>query len=162
MAEIILRKKGSKKAMPRVDLTPMVDLGFLLITFFIITTSMRKPQAMSYNTPANGSPTTIAESKTLNLVLIGQNRIMYYQGNDSLQIQTCNYHPANGLRKIIEAKQIQVEKLFGKKAETLILIKPTTKSTYKNIVETMDEMLINNVKHYMVVNATSYEEQLAH
>jgi len=160
MAEIISRKKDSKKAVPRVDLTPMVDLGFLLITFFIVTTSMREPQTMKYNTPADGTPSEISQSKTLTLVLGNNDKIFYYQGNDSLHYYSCGYDATNGLRKVINIMQFKVEKQFGKKSETVVLIKPTIQSNYKNIVTTMDEMLINNVTHYMVVNASNYDEAL--
>ena len=160
MAEIISRKKGSKKQSPRVDLTPMVDLGFLLITFFIVTTSMKKPVAMKFNTPLEGTNATTAESKTLTLILSNNNKVYYYQGTDSLHTNSCSYDVANGLRKVIGEKQLRVEKQFGTKAETVILIKPTAQSNYKNMVDAIDEMLINDVKRYMIVNANTYEENL--
>ena len=84
MAEIISRKNGSKKTAPYVDLTPMVDLGFLLITFFIVTTAMCKPTAMKFDTPIDGKESHTAESKTLTLVLSNNNKVYYYQGSDSL------------------------------------------------------------------------------
>ncbi len=161
MAEIISRKKGSKKAAPRVDLTPMVDLGFLLITFFIVTTSMTEPQAMKYNTPADGLPSETPQSKTLTLVLADNNKVFYYQGNDSLHYNSCGYDVVNGLREVIASMQIKVKKQSGKRSETVVLIKPTAQSNYKNIVTTIDEMLINNVTHYMVINASEYDEALA-
>ena len=158
MAEIISRnKKGSRKPMPRVDLTPMVDLGFLLITFFIITTSMIQPNAMKYNVPIDGDATTSAESKTLTLVLSNHNKIFYYHGNDSLNVHSTTFINVRG---IIAEKQTQVEKAFGDESETMILIKPTTLSRYKNIVDALDEMIINNVKRYMVVKANNFEEKL--
>jgi len=160
MAEIISRKKGGKKIMPRVDLTPMVDLGFLLITFFIVTTSMTKPSAIDFKSPANGTANTTAESKTLNLVLADNNEVHYYLGNDSLHYQTCNYGTENNLRKVIIQHQLLVEKKFGNKLETVVLIKPTQLSNYKNIVATLDEMLICKVSRYMLVNTSNFEESL--
>jgi biopolymer transport protein ExbD len=159
MAEIISRNKGHKKPMPRVDLTPMVDLGFLLITFFIVTTSMTKPVALALNNPADGT-SEAAESKTLTLVLVNNDKIVYYYGNDSLHCNTCNYASTKGLRDVITQKQLLVEKKFGKKSETIILIKPSTQSNYKNIVSTLDEMLICNITRYMILNTTAYEEGL--
>lgn len=161
MAEIISRKKGSKKIIPRVDLTPMVDLGFLLITFFIVTTSMKKPTAMKFDTPVEGANATSAASKTLTLILVNSNKIYYYQGTDSLHLNNCTYDAVNGLRKVINQKQLQVEKHFGNKTETVILIKPTHQCSYKNMVDASNEMLINNVKRYMIINANNYEENLS-
>ena len=106
MAEIISRnKRDGSKPMPRVDLTPMVGLGFLLITFFIVTTSMNHPVQMTCILPKEGAPTKSADSKTLTLVLADQNKIFYYHGNDSLEISTSNY-AASELRNVIIEKQL--------------------------------------------------------
>ena len=158
MAEIISRKKGNIKTIPKVDLTPMVDLGFLLITFFIITTSMTTPNVLDLKNTANGNKNTTAESKTLSLILSNKNLVYYYFGNDSAHYKICNYSSENGLRKIITQHQQLVEKKFGNKAETVILIKPTLFSNYNNIVAVLDEMLICNIKKYLLVDATSFDE----
>ena len=161
MAEIISRKKGGKKNAPRVDLTPMVDLGFLLITFFIITTSMTKPVVTIVNSPADGAGSEAAASKTITFILVNNNKVLYYQGNDSLHCNTCNYAASNSLREVISEKQIQVEKKFGKKSETVVLIKPTAKANYSNVVAVLDEMLICNITRYMILNTNDYVESLA-
>ncbi len=159
MAEIISRNKNSKKPMPRVDLTPMVDLGFLLITFFIVTTSMSHPSVMKCNLPAAGSASKSAESKTLNLVLSKDNQINYFDGNDSLHSNRCNYNNSD-LTIVINKKQLEVEKKFGNKNELFILIKPTTQASYKNLVDVLDEMTIHDVSRYMLVKANNFEETL--
>ncbi len=160
MAEIISRnRRGGSKPMPRVDLTPMVDLGFLLITFFIITTSMTHPTQMTCNLPADGEPSKSAESKTLTLVLTDKNKIFYYHGSDSLHSNICSYYN-NDLRNLILKKQQRVYKQFSNKDETVILIKPTRKANYKNVVDVLDEMTINGVKRFMLVKANNFEESL--
>ena len=160
MAEINSRnRRGGSKPMPRVDLTPMVDLGFLLITFFIVTTSMTHPTQMTCNLPANGEPTKSAESKTLTLILADQNKIFYYHGSDSLHTNICSYFN-NDLRNLILQKQQAVLKQFGNKDETVILIKPTKEANYKNVVDALDEMTINEVKRFMLLNANNFEEKM--
>lgn len=158
MAEIMLRNRKSKKAAPRVDLTPMVDLGFLLITFFIVSTSMTKPVAIPINVPANGNDAQAANSKTLNIIISGENKVYYYNGFDSLHYRVCSFSNGHSLRDVIISKQSAVAKQFGNRKETLVLIKPTSTSNYKNIVNALDEMLINDVTRYMVINASQFEQ----
>ncbi len=157
------RKRGgirSKKLSTRVDLTPMVDLGFLLITFFIFTTTLSEPKAMGLNLPAdkkdNGPDTKTAESKTLNLVLASDDRVVYYNGMDENQAAVTTYAP-DGLRAVILNKMAEVAKRSGNASETVILIKPTAGSTYKNLVDVMDEMQINQVARFVLMDATSSE-----
>src|SRR5688572_18729684 len=92
-----------KKLSTRVDLTPMVDLGFLLITFFIFTTSMSDPKEMKLILPTDKKPIisqTIAESKTLNIILPGNNKIATYNGSD-IKNTTLISGSDNSLRTII-------------------------------------------------------------
>lgn len=158
MADMIVRNKKNTHKLLRVDLTPMVDLGFLLITFFIISNSLAKPKAMPINFPADGNTTTAASSKTLNLIICS-NKLNYYFGYDSTRMSSCSFNN-NELRNLIIKKQIDVEKKFGNKNEILILIKPTSSSNYKTLVQVLDEMLINKVTRYMVVNPSKFEEKI--
>jgi biopolymer transport protein ExbD len=70
----------TKKLSTRVDLTPMVDLGFLLITFFIYSTEMSKPSVMPLHLPADSTPTLEPESGAITLLLGQNNNIFYYEG----------------------------------------------------------------------------------
>src|SRR6516162_7154272 len=77
-------KKGhcrrSKKSPTRVDLTPMVDLGFLLITFFMVATSWSRPRAMNILMPAPGDPMPISEKLSLTILPLSGDRLFFYQG----------------------------------------------------------------------------------
>ena len=160
MAEIHPSSSDKKKQMPKVDLTPMVDLGFLLITFFVFTTTMTEGHVMKLNTPKNGPPVQTGERKTLNLILGADDKLLYYEGNDSLQVRTADYS-ATGLRRVITEKKQQVRKDFGYDSLAVFLIKPTNYSSYKNLVDVMDEMLISDVSTYMIADASVYETQKA-
>src|SRR6185503_19727519 len=98
-------KKAVKKS-TRVDLTPMVDLGFLLITFFIFTTTMAQPTAMNLampkDTPNDKDDVKIKESGSLTLIMGKQNQVYYYFGSDPSKLQTTNY---KDLRKVILDKK---------------------------------------------------------
>lgn len=91
MAEIIQEekaggKKKAKKTAPHIDMTPMVDLMCLLITFFMLTTSFSKAKVMEINLPekikdmTNVDPPKISASRTLNLILGPDNKIYWYPG----------------------------------------------------------------------------------
>ena len=91
MAEIIQEEKGggkkkAKKHAPHIDMTPMVDLMCLLITFFMLTTAFSKAKVMEINLPEKIKDPTkqeaprISASRTLNLILGPNNKIYWYPG----------------------------------------------------------------------------------
>lgn len=152
----------SKKLSTRVDLTPMVDLGFLLITFFIFTTTMSEANGLQLVVPDDtpvDRPNTTAEGKTISLILKEDNVIQYYQGLDRNRSQSTNYS-ASGLRAVIQQKLKEVQAHYGNSAETVVLIKPTSNANYKNIVTVLDEMLINNIKKYVLMEPSAEEKSL--
>ncbi len=152
--------KKSKKLSTRVDLTPMVDLGFLLITFFIFTTSLSHPKAMAINIPSNKPvypPNLTPESKTISFILGANNTIAYYNGKAINKIATTNY-TAKGIRNVLINKQHSL----GKDAKKMVvLIKPTTNSSYKNVVTILDEMTINGITTYVLMEPGINEQALA-
>lgn len=158
MAEIMQQpdnKKGRRmtKKSTRVDLTPMVDLGFLLITFFIFTTTMSSPMSLKMNMPDDkptNDPTVASGEKTIQLILEGNNQISYYMGDDSLHKSTTDYS-AEGLRNVILTKQKEIAEKYHQPDELVILIKPSDRSSYKNVVDVLDEMMINGIKRYMLL-----------
>ena len=154
------RSQRSKKLSTRVDLTPMVDLGFLLITFFIFTTTLSTPKVMGMILPTGSKDSTdAANSKVLNLILKENNTIIYYNGTDATNSFSTNY-TAIGLRDIIVQKRATVAAKWGNANETTILIKPTVQASYRNIVAVLDEMQINTIKKYVLVEATPQEADL--
>jgi len=148
-------KKG-KKLSTRVDLTPMVDLGFLLITFFIFTTTLAEPTSMNLAMPKDTDKpdevNKVKESGSLTLMLGKSNVIYYYYGNDPTKMQTTGY---KDLRKIILDK-----KKSTPKDDLFIIIKPDKDATYKNAVDVLDEMTINDISRYAMVDPTSDEYKL--
>lgn len=135
----------------------MVDLGFLLITFFVFTTSVSRPNSLHLNMPADGEDGTVtAESKTLNLLLADDNKIYYYIGNE-VGNQSCTDFSPQGVRKVIYEMQQQVQRRFGDKGQTVVLIRPTQASSYRNLVDILDEMLILDVKKYALMDDATTE-----
>ena len=183
-------KKGNKqkKMNIRVDFTPMVDMNMLLITFFMLCTSLSKPQTMEISMPSNDKNITeeqqnkVKASQALTLLLGEDGKLYYYEGEpdyknyDSLKETT---YEASGLRKLLLSKNYEavkkVRELKDKKARLeiteeeckkeiasvksgkntpTVIIKAMDKSTYKNLIDALDEMQICSIGKYVIVDIT--------
>lgn len=151
--------KKAKKASTRVDLTPMVDLGFLLITFFIFTTTISQPTSMKLFLPKDTDKpeeqNKAKESGALTLLLGSNGNVYYYEGQ--LKPDASNFQSTT-MKKVRDI-------IIGKKRSTpaddlVIVIKPGTESTYKNVVDILDEMTINDITRYALVDISDVEGQL--
>ncbi len=149
-------KKG-KKMSTRVDLTPMVDLGFLLITFFIFTTTMSKPTALKLNLPADtkdpNQQNKLNDKSALTILLGKENNVFYYEGQ--LSPNGANFKASNfkEIRDEIMQKKNNTDTTF------MVIIKPNDESNYKNVVDILDEMKITQVGRYALVDITPMEDQ---
>jgi len=148
--------KKSKKLSTRVDLTPMVDLGFLLITFFIFTTTLSQPTTMKLAMPKDDVQdkdlTKIKESGALIILMGKKDQVYYYEGLDPTKLQSSTYIKIR--EEILKKKQsTPVDDLF-------ITIKPDKDATYKNVVDILDEMTINDIKRYAIDNPNDVEYKL--
>lgn len=122
------KKKGAKKVSTRIDFTPMVDLGFLLITFFMLTTTMIKPQTMEIAMPSKEKlpeeeQTKVKASRAITIILGKNNKVFYYEGtreNDvDPTVQTTDFS-SNGIRKFLIERNydviVKVEELKAKES----------------------------------------------
>ncbi len=147
--------KKSKKLSTRVDLTPMVDLGFLLITFFIFTTTMSQPTAMKLYLPKDVNDedkNKVKNSAVLTLMLAKNDQIYYYEGDSAAALKPTSFKNVRGI--IIDKKRRTDAKDF------VVVIKPSQDATYKNTVNILDEMTIDEVKRYAMVDISAPEYQL--
>jgi biopolymer transport protein ExbD len=154
------KKARSKKMSTRVDLTAMVDLGFLLITFFMLATTFNKPKTMEVNKPAKPEKQEeeppIKMSKTVSLMLGDNNKVYWYvapdeiDANTKIEMDSVGYGP-EGLRKVVQRRIKEVHEMWTDTTNLFVMIKPLPKSKYKNIVDVLDEMTINNVKTYAIL-----------
>lgn len=151
--------KKAKKASTRVDLTPMVDLGFLLITFFIFTTTISQPTAMKLNLPKDTDKpeeqNKLKESGALTLLLGKNDNVYYYEGQLD---PTASNLQSSTMKKIRD--EIIKKKRSTPPDDLMIVIKPTDESTYKDVVNALDEMTINDIKRYALVDISDVEAQL--
>jgi len=144
--------KKSKKLSTRVDLTPMVDLGFLLITFFIFTTTMTQPTAMHLNLPADSNPTPTRVSSVITLLLGKNNSIYYYEGIDPAKGTPTDFR---SIRSILLDKKRRTNPAWFE-----VILKPSADATYGNTVNALDEMKIDDIHHFVLTDITPYESQL--
>jgi biopolymer transport protein ExbD len=162
MAEITTTNsnKGGKRCIKKstkVDITPMVDLGFLLITFFVFTTTMSMTTAMGMVTPkeTDVDSTEIPESTVITLLPAANNKLYYYEGSENNAFYKTTDYSAAGLRKILVDKKKRVES-NGKDA--ILIIKPSKFSNFKNVVNIIDESKICMYKRYFLDKASVEDE----
>ena len=157
-------KVRSKKQSTRVDLTAMVDLAFLLITFFILTTTLQKPKAMDLIMPDKDPIKTVqqpvAASRTLTILLGANNKIEWYIGQPTAPLTppTVDGYGKSGLRKVLFDKSKEILASTGK--EMFVIVKPSDKSNYNNVVTAMDELNIVGNQLRAIVDITPIEIDL--
>jgi biopolymer transport protein ExbD len=142
-------KKRSKKISTKIDMTPMVDLAFLLITFFMLTTTFHKQMAMEVNMPDKTEDKEVSptkESKAMTIILGENDKVYYYMGISNPKIETTDF-TKEGIRKIITKKNKEVPDL-------VIVIKAMKTSKYKNMVDILDEIHNTGSKRYAIVAIT--------
>lgn len=158
-----------RKIVSGIDLTPMVDLGFLLITFFVFTTTTSSPSVTDLYMPKDSSDTIkqakLPEGLALTFLLIKDNRVFYYNGTwdeaiGSGAVFETNFSYMNGIGEVIRDKQKILHesgKYSDGKRGLMLLIKPGDGATYKNVIDALDEVLINDVKKYAIVDPDKKE-----
>jgi biopolymer transport protein ExbD len=191
-------KKRAKKQSTRIDMTPMVDLAFLLLTFFVLTATFSKPKSMELTFPAPPPPDQKPDEvkKGITILLTKDDRIFYYEGQFRAEAddkgpkttiselsfsQTGNQSlhkflldknkemqdQIKGLTKQFENKQLadttykrMVRQRKADKESYTYLIKTDDKATYKNVIDVIDELNINVVGKYVMVDIMKPEMDL--
>ena len=124
-------KSKQKKFAVRVDFTPMVDMNMLLITFFMLCTTLSKPQTMEIRMPSNDKSITeqqksmVKASQAITLLLGADNKLYYYEGEpnykDYTSLKETSYTP-DGIRSILLQKNVAaVNKVRALKLQKLDL-----------------------------------------
>jgi len=177
--------KKAKKLSTRVDMTPMVDLGFLLITFFVFTATMSEPTTLDLNMPKDikdkKEQTEVKESGVLSVMLGKEDVVYYYEGKLKEDGSNFQYTSFKGIRDIIIKKRQEVIDRYKQRPDPeceakmakdgkpisncadrdfVVIIKPTKDATYKNTVDILDEMTINQVRTYAMVKIFDQEYEL--
>lgn len=165
MAEVIAQEKQGgkqKKKIIRVDMTPMVDLGFLLITFFMFTTNFTKPNVMDLGLPAKSPiPTTnVVDVKNQVTFILGKDNRVFYHQQDKQDLNTGNL-------KETDFSGVKISKIISEayqnapaKENFTIIIEPTDKANYKNFVDILDNIAISKKERYGVTDIKPWEKKV--
>ncbi|HPI53422.1 MAG TPA: biopolymer transporter ExbD [Chitinophagaceae bacterium] len=167
MAELI--SKHSKRSTPRIDLTPMVDLGFLLVTFFVFTANLCKPNVMDILMPKEGgTPTEIPHHTAMTILLGKHHEVYYYSGEDAMkeafdQLKKTGFGP-QGIRLALRQHVQQMKDAYAKglkgssaNDKPFVILKPGAESEYGDLVNMLDELNIALISEYAVVDMSDEE-----
>ena len=153
--------RTSKKLSTRVDLTAMVDLAFLLVTFFMLTTTLTKPRAMNLTMPdkTDTRGLSVAASRTITLCLGKNNQLVYYRGTIEKPMgepQVIGYQ-----RSLREALLTSAQKIKDETGKSMIVVvKPSSHSVYANMVNAIDELNITQAQTYAVTDISAKDIDL--
>lgn len=165
----INRKIRSKKLNTKVDLTAMVSVSFLLIIFFMVTNELSKPQIMDLTLPDNGDITCGysgcgGENRVLTILLGSNDKIITYSGilEMPLDLPKVVKYGSEGIRRELLKRNSEILKYsanIGKpKNGVVVIIKPSDKCSYRNLIDILDEMKIADIVTYTIVNNFTPEE----
>ncbi len=156
------KKPRARKHNFRLDMTPMVDLAFLLLTFFMLTTTFAKPHVMQLTMPVKdpNHPTDIRQSRALTIVLGSAHRVYYYVGlpapaDASVPVPTLHTTDfgAHGIRQVLLARRRQQPGL-------VVLIKAGPHAKYQDMVDILDEMNSTAQPKYAITELSATDRQL--
>jgi biopolymer transport protein ExbD len=187
-------KKRPKKGVVRMDMTPMVDLAFLLLTFFILATSLSKPKTLEIIYPKeveNKDEKTKLADELATTILIGEgeDHLFYYHGKfdpDTTVLQKTDFSK-DGFRKVLLDKNRTInERVFELKADLnskqlskedyeaqykeayskivndemapFVIVKTIDKSMWRNVVNSIDELNICNVRKRAILDMEKNEQ----
>jgi len=168
--ENLPKKVRSKKLNTRVDLTAMVSVSFLLIIFFMVTIELAKPKGIDLGLPdkdpgCGGWNRGCIDGNRLYTILLDDNdKIITYSGLlfDPLEKPKKILYGTNGIRREVSQKKSEISEYMtamGKpKSGVIIIIKPSKKSNFKNLVDILDEMKIANIDAFAIVDEFTPEE----
>jgi len=163
-------KVRSKKSGSKVDLTAMVDLAFLLITFFMLTTTLSKPQSMSLGLPDKEdkpdpkNQVKVDENRTMTILLGDNDKLVRYVGLLATPVKggapkDFSYGKGGIREELLARKKLVLEYTGNKDKGMIVIIKPSKKSNYRKLVDILKKIKNVDVLTYTIVNEYNPEEK---
>lgn len=148
-ARVGKKHKKKRRLSIRIDMTPMVDVAFLLLTFFMLTTYFSKPQTMELNLPPDEKTTVeVAESNLLTLRMDAKGVVYWNVGTEPAKISDLK-----SLRPVLEERNRNNPKL-------ITLIKVDREGTYTMMVDIMDELNLANITRFSLAPMTDADKKI--
>lgn len=184
------KKPHAKKHSTRMDMTPMVDLAFLLLTFFMLTTTFSKVNTIAVNMPTPGHDSMPVPPNTVTILVGADHQLTYYQGvfdaNDRSQFHRTGFNNNDIRKHLMDMNQPLIDKISAIEADhdnqlindsiyhqrindekkkrdndgIFVIIKATDDASYESLVLLLDEMKICDVVNYAIVDISKEEEKL--
>jgi len=145
------KKKRHKKRRlgVRIDMTPMVDVAFLLLIFFMVTTVFRTPQALEINLPPKDVQIPIAQNHILFIKVLAGDRMFWNMGDDKSK-------PAGltmaQLPPVIKSHHTADDKL-------VVVIKVDKEAAFHNMVDIIDELDLAKMSRFSMAPMTDDEKK---
>ncbi|ARS36652.1 ExbD/TolR family protein [Pontibacter actiniarum] len=152
-------KKRAKRSSTKIDMTPLVDLAALLITFFMLTTTFNKPQTMEINMPVKDvdpeEQIALKASNAMTIILGENDNLYYYFGlaEDNPTLEKSSY-AADGIRKVLVSPRVKSNE------KMTVLVKAMEKARYKNMVDILDELKITDTKKFALVEISDADKDM--
>lgn len=164
-------KKGgskSKKKSTKIDMTAMVDVAFLLLTFFVLTAVIQDYSIMALTMPpkddqlkAEDLKVDVDEEKIITIILGEEDTVHYFHRITDVEVEYTTFDPETGLSQVIQDHLRRYPKLCRDEKERtgqetdgcwdpIFIIKSKKKATYKNLVDVLDEMSIQGAPKYAI------------
>lgn len=165
MAEVITKETQggkTKRKTIKVDMTPMVDLNFLLLMFFMFTASFSKPNVMDLGLPAKSPiPTTneVGDKNQVTFILGKDNRVFYHQSNAN-ELTTGNLKETDFSGVKISNIISEAYKKAPHPENFTIIVKPTDEANYKNFVDVIDNISISKKERYGITDIKPWEKKV--
>jgi biopolymer transport protein ExbD len=145
-------KKGTRKKRRRlgirIDMTPLVDVAFLLLTFFMLTTTFSLPQVMDITLPPSETKSEVTEASLLLVRLMEDGRIFWNMGTDAPRALD-----ANALRAFLQER-------INTNPTMITLVKVDRKSKYSTMVRIIDELHLANITRYSLAPLLEQDKKI--
>ena len=153
-------RKGKKKKTRRIgfnlDMTPMVDVAFLLLTFFMLTTTFNKPNTMEINVPPEDMDVKVAESKGMTLRIVEKDSVFWNLAEE--EATGIKMYESSGEGSILSATfKNALETEYNRNDKLVVVIKPDKKSKYRNLVDVIDELNLMKIDRFSLADFTQYD-----